>query len=86
MIIIINRYYYKMNIAVNFSEFDREPSGKVNLIGRIKYVHILDFFFFCGILILVGFTAGVILMWASEIILNFLSKSLPMDILGEKNN
>ena len=79
-----------MNIAVNFSEFDREPSGKVNLIGRIKYVHILDYFlfcfFFCGILILVGFTAGVILTWASDIILNFLSKSFPMDILGGKNN
>ena len=24
--------------AVNFSEFDKEPSGKVNLIGRIKFV------------------------------------------------
>ena len=22
--------------AVNFSEFDREPSGQVNLIGRVK--------------------------------------------------
>lgn len=22
--------------AVNFSEFDREPSGRVNLIGRVK--------------------------------------------------
>ena len=24
--------------AVNFSEYDREPSGQVNLIGRVKYV------------------------------------------------
>lgn len=24
--------------AINFSEFDREPSGKVNLIGRVKSV------------------------------------------------
>lgn len=29
-------------IAVNFSEYDRgEPSGQVNLIGRIKYVRIV---------------------------------------------
>ena len=25
-------------LAVNFSEFDKEPSGKVNLIGRIRFV------------------------------------------------
>jgi hypothetical protein len=24
--------------AVNFTEFDREPSGRVNLIGRVKWV------------------------------------------------
>jgi hypothetical protein len=23
-------------LAVNFTEFDREPSGRVNLIGRVK--------------------------------------------------
>ena len=46
IIIIINlNFFNKMNIAVNFSEFDREPSGKVNLIGRIKYVHRLFFLF-----------------------------------------
>ena len=41
---------------MNFSEFDREPSGKVNLIGRVKYVHKLStfYFIFWGMLI-VGF-------------------------------
>ena len=27
-------------LAVNFSEYDREPSGFVALIGRIKYVFV----------------------------------------------
>ena len=32
---------------MNFTEFDREPSGKVNLIGRVKYAHSkLSIFFF----------------------------------------
>ena len=28
-------------LAVNFSEYDREPSGKVALIGRVKFVPFL---------------------------------------------
>ena len=48
-----------MNIAVNFSEFDQEPSGKVNLIGRVKYVHKLSTFlfsfFFLVLPLIVGF-------------------------------
>ena len=30
--------YIRLTPAVNFTEFDREPSGRVNLIGRVKYV------------------------------------------------
>jgi hypothetical protein len=29
---------FPFHLAVNFSEFDKEPSGKVNLIGQVKYV------------------------------------------------
>ena len=67
---------------MNFSEFDREPSGKVNLIGRVKYVFdYLTLFFFSVCLSLV---LGVILMWANDIILNFLSKSFLTDILEKE--
>ena len=32
----VSNPYLNPITAVNFSEFDREPSGKVNLIGRVK--------------------------------------------------
>ena len=66
---------------MNFSEFDREPSGKVNLIGRVKYVHRFIYSFFFGMLIVVS---GVILTWASDIIPNFSSRSSPTDILEKE--
>ena len=35
---VVERRVKDLCTAVNFSEFNKEPSGQVGLIGRIKYV------------------------------------------------
>ena len=65
---------WKKFAAVNFSEFDREPSGKVNLIGRVKWV--------VRSVICSGDAScptGVILMLRNVTTLNFSSDTSQMD-------
>lgn len=64
------------SLAVNFSEFDKEPSGKVNLIGRVKYDP-----FFISTSFQLNADIGAILMSRNDITQNYSSRYSPMALV-----